>query len=113
MKLNELFPSTYLKKDDIPRPMVVTIDCVVIEMVGADEDKEQKPIINFRNCEKAMVLNKTNATELASMFGDDTDKWAGKTIELYADHSIMFAGKRVGGIRIRAAKDAVVDDTPF
>ncbi|MEQ9410481.1 MAG: hypothetical protein RIK87_22290 [Fuerstiella sp.] len=40
-------------------------------------------------------------TESNSEYGDDTDHWPGKAITLWPDPSVMYAGKRVGGVRIR------------
>jgi hypothetical protein len=113
--LAELFPSKYLAKEDFPKPRVLTTESLGTALIG--EDKEQKHILYFANCDKGLVLNKSVATVLADMFGDDTDKWIGKRVEVYTDHSIMFAGRRVGGIRLRAAGESKPsvddDDIPF
>lgn len=39
---------------------------------------------------------------LAGAWGDDTDGWIGKSIKLFGDGSVMWAGKEVGGLRIVA-----------
>jgi hypothetical protein len=53
-----------------------------------------------------MVLNKTNASMLVSLFGDKTDNWAGQPIELFSIHT-EFQGKPVEGLRVRAAQQQV------
>jgi hypothetical protein len=48
------------------------------------------------------VLNHANAQVLADAFGADTAAWMGRNVEVFADPSIMFRGKRTGGVRVRA-----------
>lgn len=45
---------------------------------------------------------------LAGAWGRDSDGWVGKQAQLYFDPSVKWAGKEVGGIRIRALSD--IDD---
>lgn len=42
---------------------------------------------------------------LAGAWGTETDAWTGKSAKLYCDPSVTWAGKEVGGIRIRALSD--------
>ncbi len=98
------FPSTYLEKEDLKaedgryiekRAVVATI---ASEKVGDD----QKMVIYFQNMEKGMVGNRTNADTLADLYGEDTDGWIGREVILYVDPTVMYAGKRVGGLRLKA-----------
>jgi hypothetical protein len=37
-----------------------------------------------------------------ALFGtDETDEWVGKQCTLYTDPTIMFAGKKTGGLRVK------------
>lgn len=42
---------------------------------------------------------------LAGAWGRDSDNWIGKHAQLYYEASVVYAGKEVGGIRIRALSD--------
>lgn len=42
---------------------------------------------------------------LAGAWGRDSSKWVGKYVKLYFDPSVKYAGKEVGGIRIKALSD--------
>jgi len=42
---------------------------------------------------------------LAGAWGKDTAGWVGKMVKLYFEPSVMYAGKEIGGIRIRAMSD--------
>ena len=39
---------------------------------------------------------------ICEAWGDESDNWIGKSIELYGDQSVKWAGKEIGGIRIHA-----------
>jgi hypothetical protein len=98
-------PSKYLKKDDVERPLRVTIRDLVQENVAKnDEPEELKWIMFFREVDQGLVLNTTNIglCELACG-SNETDDWLGKQIVLFNDPTIMFGGRRTGGIRIRPA----------
>ena len=45
-----------------------------------DQTKEKKMVLHFAGHEEGMVLNWTNANMLALEYGDDSDRWIGKTI---------------------------------
>ena len=91
MKISDVFPSKYLKAEDLEGANVtVTIEEVNREEVGPK--KESKLVIRFVNTRKKMVLNKTNATTIAKLYGEETDEWLGKRIILYSKDT-EFQGK--------------------
>ncbi len=99
MKLNQVFPSSYLKAEDLQgREVKVIIRECKMEKMG-DEDKL---FIYFRGKEKAMVCNKTNANRIAHYFGDDTDDWLGKEITLGVE-LVDYQGKTTEAIRVKGA----------
>ena len=80
--VSEAFPSNYLKAADLNnRTVKVAINKVVFEEIG--RDKDSKPIVYFDKVKKGLVLNKTNAVEIAASHGDQMDGWIGKEIELF------------------------------
>lgn len=93
------FPSTYLEKEDLKnREFRVAIGEIATEKVGDD----QKMVIYFQGAQKGMVCNRTNADTIADLYGEDTDSWIGRELILYVDPTVMYAGKRVGGVRVKA-----------
>ena len=100
--INDAFPSNYLKASDLQGGQpVVTIDRVEFEAVG--REKEMKPILYFAGKEKGLVLNKTNAKNVAHLTGSfQTEDWEGFNIRLYATN-VEFQGDTVEAIRIKAA----------
>lgn len=103
MRISSAFPSNYLKAADLQeRNVKVVMDRVEMEDIGGDH----KPILYFQGKDKGMVLNKTNANNIAIAYGDDTDGWEGKEIVLF-EAMVDFQGKTVPAIRVRAptAKD--------
>lgn len=103
MKRSEAFPTKYLSKDDITAPTVGVIAKVVNETLGQGDDQEVKPILYFSSgIPKPMVLNNTNWINVEGVYGDESDNWTGKPIEVWVDPSVSFGGKRIGGLRLRA-----------
>lgn len=100
MRLNDAFPSNYLKADDLEEAdVIVTITGCEIEELG--KEKERKPVLTFRGTDKKMVLNKTNWQTIAKVLGtDETDEWIGKRITLFTAQVESF-GETVLAIRVR------------
>lgn len=101
MNVNTMFPSKYLKKEDAETPIRAVVAGIVVENVGRQDSPDQKPVIQFNGNVKPLVLNKRNAKVMANAWGEDTNAWMGKTIEIYCDPNVEFAGEVVGGLRVR------------
>lgn len=102
--INSQFPSKYLKGDqDIlnEETAVLTIRECKTELVGQGEDAEKKPVVYFKETEKGLVLNKTNAAAITKALGtDETNDWPGKRITIGAQ-PVEYAGKTTIGLRVR------------
>lgn len=97
VNINDQFPSKYLKASDLNGQMVkVGISDVKSEEIGGSP----KMVMYFAGKQKGMVLNKTNAQILAEQFGDETDNWAGATIEIFS-MKVPYEGRMVDGLRVR------------
>ena len=102
MKMSEMYPdtSTWLKAADLQkRRVVVEISHVKAEELNNNGVTETKAVVYFKGKEKGLVLNKTNASQIAYLYGDEMDMWGDKQIELYPT-MVDFAGKMVEAIRI-------------
>jgi len=100
-KISELYTSRYIKSDDIgDADMVVTIVKVELEIIGHGDSHDEKAVVYFDETEKVLVLNKTNATTISHLYGDDTAEWRGKRIVLYATE-VSYQGTQMMGIRVR------------
>lgn len=97
MKLDQAFPSKYLSAADLQgRALTLEISHVNEERIG----DENKLVLYFHNKTKGFVLNKTNATTIASLLNsDDTDDWGGQKIIIRPDKT-QFQGKVVDCIRV-------------
>ncbi len=97
VNVNESFPSEYLRGTDLKdKEAAVNISHVETRDVGGDP----KLVIFFQNKKKGVVLNKTNAMNIASGYGPETDSWIGKSVILYPA-LVDFQGKSVLAVRIR------------
>lgn len=98
MRMSSAFPSAYLRAADLNGKRIrINIDRVDMEDFGGDH----KPVLSFVGTDKKMVLNKTNSGEIVDAYGDETDHWHGKLIELY-EARVEFQGKKVAAIRVNA-----------
>jgi len=105
MKANDLFPSKYLKSEDLEGDVTLTIDsCSLEEFKNKDTGKsENKLVVYFKDQEKGLLVNKTNFKSIAEITGqDDTDNWTGKKITLTVIDVDAF-GDVVAAIRVKKA----------
>ena len=83
--VSDLFPSKWLKSDDLGgRVVPVKIQAVDIEDIRqADGSKQAKAILTFERASKRLILNKTQATALAEIIGSERlADWPGHRVEL-------------------------------
>ena len=96
MDYTDIYRSSYMKADDLKgRTAKYTISGCTAEVVGEDK----KLVLAFSNKDMPLVLNKTNATTLAELYGPETSEWEGKAIKLVPS-TTSYQGKMVKCIRI-------------
>ena len=105
-KASDYLSGNFVKKEDLfDDDLTVTI--VNVESIDfTDKDSgqvEHRLQLTFDN-EKKLTLNSTNLQILIKRFGNLTQAWLGQAIVLYFDESVAYAGRLVGGIRIRVPK---------
>ena len=101
MKSSEVFPSKWLKAEDLgDKEPTVTVDRVVLEDLGDG----QKPVMYFKGHDKGLVVNKTNWSMLEHLCrSDESDEWTGQKIRLSVE-MVPFQGKIVPSIRVKRAQ---------
>jgi hypothetical protein len=111
--IDDFYPSKFLRASDLKgKEITVTIDRVEAEEFEQDDGvKRPKPVVHFRNNGlKALVLNKTNSTRIATALSNkDTDAWAGKQVLLYPDME-RFKGQVHEVVRVRRAPQPIGED---
>jgi len=112
MKLNEVFPSSYIAAADLDgNEKTVTIESV--EQTQFQNDPRPKLVIKMRGTDRGFVVNKTNATTIASFYGDETDNWLGKRITLIPAQTANPAGQQVPCIRVKLTPPAAAEPQPL
>ena len=98
----EMFDADFLGAWDLDADTVVTIAKVTAGSVGGHQGraKSKKALISFKEFQKPLVANKTNAKAIAGMYGNDTREWVGKRIQIYPTET-QFGGETVDCIRVR------------
>ena len=96
--LNDEFPSNYLKAADLEGQTVAAeISDIKKERIGDDD----KLVVYFKGKHKGLVLNKTNANNIALVYGMDTDGWIGGAIQIYPT-MVDFQGRSMEALRVKA-----------
>ncbi len=112
VKISEAFPSQYLKCADLNgKPWNMKIRTVALENLGQGNDKKEKPVVYFEKAQKGLVLNKTNATTIAKVYGDDTGAWTGQGVQVFPT-TTEFKGETVDAIRVRVVQQAQSEKQP-
>jgi hypothetical protein len=94
---------SYLQKADVDPPQTWVIEDVQERAVVVPGGKSKdKLVLFFKGVSKGLVLNMSNGNTLYEMTGqEDPEEWIGTEVELFVDETVTYAGKRVGGIRLR------------
>lgn len=103
MDINSVFPSNYIKADDL-KGRDVTVIIERVDVVTMD-DKKVKPCVYFRGKEKGLLLNKTNSMNIAEIYGPETGGWIGQPIVI-GPSWVDFQGKSTLSIRVRPIRPA-------
>jgi len=107
--IDEFF-GDYLKADELKGETTATIKEVRVETLGRAEAAKEKPVVYFNELDKGLALNRVNADALKEVCGSsEIEEWVGKRVTLYVDPNVQYAGRRVGGIRVRVPSQGVVE----
>ena len=98
VKVGKFFSGKFLKPVDLEQ------DSQIVEIQGGREhrfqDGEDKWICKFKEYSKPLPLNTINGKRLEAEWGDESDDWIGKKVELYRTQG-EFRGEIMDVIRIR------------
>lgn len=100
---DDLYGSRFLAATDLKGPVTVTIERIEYEQfTRPGEPTRTKAVAYFKGGKKGMVINKTNAANLAAAFGKAFPNWVGKRVTIRPEQT-MFAGKPTRGLRLYPA----------
>jgi hypothetical protein len=99
-----MIESKYLKKEDVGDGTILTIAGYANENVAPEnQPAEHKWVLTFEDHKKGMVLNTTNTQSLQELFGSSPSAAIGQQVMVYTDPNVSYGGRRMGGLRIKAA----------
>lgn len=110
MNWKALFKGDYIAAVELgdKRPTLTISDVKLCKLEQEDGRQKDKGIVSFREVDRGWVLNRTNATCLAAMFGEDTEQWIGKRVTLFST-PVKFGPKVEPGIRVAGSPDLAAD----
>ncbi|MEE9395216.1 MAG: hypothetical protein V3W41_22215 [Planctomycetota bacterium] len=105
MRYELIYPSKYIAGADLVekggKDVTLVIQRLFIDDLKCQGDKtERRAVIEFERAKKKFVVNKTNLSTIADLYGPETDDWKGKPITLFTMRVTAF-GKVWDAIRIR------------
>lgn len=116
MKIGEMKESNYIKKEDVGvngKNLTIRDNPVHENVAGEGHPPEMKYVLYFKEAKKGAILNQTNIALIAHVVGsEETNDWVGKQIQLFEDPTVGYAGKIMGGIRVRHVSNATAPPTP-
>jgi hypothetical protein len=105
MRKNDALPSKYLNATDVGNgTFKLTVVSIVMEKM--ENDGAMKPVMSFQGAQKSMPINATNWDNMAVVYGDESDNWIGKQVEMYTEATRMPNGTPTRGVRIRPVAGA-------
>lgn len=112
MKVSAKGNSRFLAQDDVPEEgFTAIIKDVRVEAFKSNRGDEDKYVLYF-TAGKPMVFNVVNRQTVIASYGDDSDNWLGKPVEIYVDPNVYMGGERTGGIRVCVPKPAPAQPRP-
>jgi hypothetical protein len=111
----KFFDHRFISAEELDnREVILTISEVKKEEVFnmREQDKEMKAAIKFKETDKMMVLNVTNAKSIATILGTPhVEQWIGQRICLYPT-AVRVGREMVSGIRIKKVPATAPKETP-
>lgn len=83
---------------DLAEPVIVT----VVDVKRGPADQPVHIITDKYGKERPFKPSKTVRRDLVKAWGKEAQAWIGRSMEIYNEPSVMWAGKPVGGIRLSA-----------
>ena len=119
LRIGDIYGSGYLAAADLQPGRVyrAVIHDVRLELIGREDEERSRKLVldlvgsNGSPWPKQVPLNRTNATALSEVFGDDAATWPGRAVEL-SQHMVQFAGRRVAGVKVVPAGAAAAAPPP-
>ena len=115
MKIDDFFPSKYLKASDLNGE---DLDVTIKQVEGEQFEDGKKPVLHFEEPVKPFIVNRTNFTSISNLHGKSTEMWIGKRITLFPTE-VSYRGNPTLGIRVRltvpeaAHSTEKKEDVPF
>lgn len=98
VNINQVYQSKYISAADLMnKAHELVISNVTTERL---DDGKDKLCVYFQGKQKGLLLNKTNATNIATLYGPETTNWHGQPITLFPAW-VDFQGKTTEAVRVR------------
>jgi hypothetical protein len=106
--INDLLPGKFFNTDDVrEKPVTLTIAGFEVGTLKGQDGAETKAgFVCFEGTDRRLVVKPAIVENLRELFGASRSAMIGKRVEAYFEKNVSFGGKKVGGLRLRAASGA-------
>jgi hypothetical protein len=106
-KVSDVYAGDYVTANELQSKGRVTAQITKAEVEVIGQDQTQKLVLSLQSrggqpWPRRLVLNKTNGLILQSAYGDDTDAWLSRQIEIWSE-PVQYQGRIVQGVRLAPA----------
>ena len=98
--IDEMFPKPHITADDLNKPYELMIQRVEKREMRPNGAVVENWVVLFNKAKKYLILNKTNGSIIAGLYGPHTDSWIGKKIVLFRT-KVKVKGKMRDVVRVR------------
>jgi hypothetical protein len=116
MEIDDLYPSKYLRGDDLQgHAVTVKIEKVTLERFYDQQSKSEieKLVVYLVGKKKSLICGKALAYEIAGICGSkNTDTWPGKEIIVFTERKLVY-GREMDILRARAKVAENAGETGF
>jgi len=112
--LKAMYGGRMLSTDDIgDRKIRTKIQKVRKEELRKDDGtKRWRLVLSLASLDKPLAVNATIKDVLVAALGRVPANWVGASVGIFVDPNVMYAGKRVGGIRLRVLEPVQAKPKP-
>jgi hypothetical protein len=108
MRASDVYGGDYVRAAELSgrgRNLAIIAE-VTVEEFGPDAREKLVLALSTsggRSWTRRVVLNKTNSMVLTAAYGDETDAWIGKGVEIWAE-PVKLHGESVPGLKVQPAR---------
>jgi len=107
LSFDQLFPGRFIKAGEMHgKPVTLTLKSIYLDdLEKEDGTTKAQAVATFVEIKREWAVNRTNASALRAMWGDDTDAWLGKRVTLFPEPDTTGMSESGVCLRVKGSPD--------